>query len=178
LDSEEDKSAVENIKAILSDANPMNSMPAYIKLHRMLAGKLGDLFAIYKNKVKSNYQQAFAKLRELAAEYKVSVDKLPNEDSTIILKTQSKTLYALEKAMDVSDFYTEWAQKLFDIAQIINPEDKTPKIITRIVRTHTLATMHPLRSEADIDEYINNLREKLTKSLKESGKNGQVEIKN
>lgn len=179
LDSEEDKSAIANLKAILSDANPMNSMPAYIKLHRLISGKLGDLFAMYRNKVKTSYQQAFAKLRELAAGYKVSADKLPNEESTIILKTQSKTLYALEKAMDVSEFYTEWAQKLYDIAQLLNPAAPTAsKVITRVVHTHTLATMHPLRSEADIDEYINNLREKLTKSLKESGKNGQVEIKN
>jgi hypothetical protein len=179
LVSEEDKSAITNLKAILSDANPMNNMPAYIKLHRLIAGKLDELFAIYKNNVKASYQQAFAKLRELAAGYKVSADKLPNEESTIILRTQSKTLYALDKAADVSDFYTEWAQKLYDIAQLLNPAAPTaPKVITRVVHTHTLATMHPLRSEADIDEYINNLREKLTKSLKESGKNGQVEIKN
>lgn len=179
LDSEEDKSAVENIKAILSDANPMNSMPAYIKLHRMLAGKINELVEYKRNGVKVAYQTVFAQLRELANQYGVNADVLPKEENTIILKSQSKHLDALDRAVNTaSDFYTEWAQKLYDIAQKITGEKpKAPQVITRIVRAHNLTTTHPLRTEADIDEYISTLRSKLINSLRESGENGQIEVK-
>ena len=180
LISEDDKSAINNLKAILDDVNPMNSMPAYIRLHRMIAGKINELLDIKRNEVKTAYRNVFAQLRELANQYSVSADVLPKEENTIILKSQSKHLDALDRAVNTAaDFYTEWAQKLYDIAQEINGGEKTPpQVITRIVRTHNLTTIHPLRSEADIDEYLNNLRTKLLTSLRESGENGQIEIKN
>lgn len=176
LEGEDDRRAIENLKAILSDKNPMDSMPAYIKLHRLLAGKIDELIDLYRNKVKTAYKQVFEKLQEFAQQYKVPTTILPREGNLVISKTQTKNLYALERATDVSDFYSEWASKLYDLAQA-NGNEVKPQVVSRVLRSSALHTAHPLRSEADIDEYLQSLRAKLLASLKESGKNGQVEIK-
>ena len=177
LVADDDKKALENLKVILTDENPMDSMPAYIKLHRLLNGKLDELLALYRNQVKEAYKQAFNKLRELTNQYNVSDNILPCEENVVISKTTTRNIYALDKAIDTTDFYSEWAAKIYDLAQANGPSTQ-PKVITRVVRASSLATSNPLRSEADVDEYIQALKAKLLASLKESGENGQVEIKN
>ena len=177
LDSEDDKAAINQLRAIVSDTAPMGNMPVYIRLHRLIDGKLNELIALFRNNVKTEYKKTFEQLRTLAQQYHLSATVLPDEEAQVVMKTQSRNLYTLKDAADTANFYTTWATKLYDMAQA-NGNEARPMAVSRILRASSLATATPLRSEADIDAYLQTLRAKLLDSLRESGKNGQVEIKN
>lgn len=176
LNGEEDKATIKNLSAILNDKTPMDSMPAYIKMHRMIAGKIDELVALSRNNVKQAYNTVYDQLHELEAQYKLPSSILPDKDSQIISRTQSTNLYTLQSAANINDFYTEWASKIYDAAQAMGGAAPV-LVVSRIIKSSTLKTSTPLRSEADIDAYLKSLRAKLVASLKESGKNGQLEIK-
>lgn len=172
----DDRKSIEQLKAIESDTMPMDSMPTYLKLYKMLSAKVEELKALKRNQVKQAYRVVFEQLRQIESQLQLDQSILPQEEQMLSVKTQSNNLYALERAADTSDFVDEWERKIYAAMPADAPVVAKPSV--RVLKVGSLVTKKPIKSVADIDEYLGDIRAKLINSLQESGENGQVEIRN
>ncbi len=149
------KDAIESLKAIKTEETPWDNLPTYNRLKRdldkLLQSKRKQLVA----EIESKYNATFDELEHYAAEVKVARNKFANRLVTIQQKTSSQNFYTLQAAIsDLPTFYAEEMRKIN--AAIPHPPVRVRKVIT-------LATHHiePLRTEADVDAYLQELKSQI-----------------
>ena len=167
------------LKAITVDEEPWDRMPAYNKMMRNLNGKLNECKDALIATIKANYDKAFDELEEYAKSVNVSRDKFAQRDATIMLKTSTSNLYALQANANVMEFYEEQTGRInaaISKPQPTKPYDKpaagnsgnvqdppAPRM-RKVVHLDTHCNT-PLRTEADIDRYLQGLKDKLMKYI-------------
>ena len=171
--------ALNRLKGIITDEEPWERMPAYNKMMRNLNGKLNECKDALIATIKANYNKAFDELEEYAKSVNVSRDKFARRDATIMLKTSTNNLYALQANANVTDFYEEQTGRIN--AAISKPQPTKPyekpaagnggKVqeppvprMRKVVHLDTHCNT-PLRTEADIDRYLQGLKDKLMKYI-------------
>lgn len=172
--------ALNRLKAITVDEEPWDRMPAYNKMMRNLNGKLNECKDALIATIKANYNKAFDELEEYARSVNVSRDKFAQRDATIMLKTSTNNLYALQANANVMEFYEEQTGRInAAIPQKPQPtktygpsktgnggnvqEPPAPRM-RKVVHLDTHCNT-PLRTEADIDRYLQGLKDKLMKYI-------------
>ena len=156
----EQKEAVVALKAINTDEEPWEKMPSYMKLKKNINGQLQEKKHELVEDVKTQYNNAFDELEQYAESVKVEREKFAKRDVTISLKTNTNNFYALQaNANSVPTFYEEqW--RIIDSAKPGEPTGR--KRISVRLSTHSTK---PIRSEADIDSYLQTLKEQLMKYI-------------
>ncbi len=170
--SDEYKATVASLKAIKNDEEPWDRLPQYIKMRNSLRTQLTALTDQFKSEIKEKYNAAFDELEKYAEEMKVDRDKFANRDGTILLKTNTTNLYALQAAVgEVSEaLEVQYARINAAVPKKSEPgpDDKDkPKPTTRVRKlihldTHT---SKPMRTEEDVDLYLQKLKEQLMKYI-------------
>lgn len=182
--SDESKHAVSAIKKINDDMEPWNSMTSYLKIMRNIGGELNTSKNKLVEEIKTKYTQLFDELDDYAKSVNVASDHYAKRDSTILKKTNTTNFYALQAALNTSSFYEE-QMTLINNAIVIpapqpfvhdNNDDKyKPKSpVESVVRTRKIVhlnthTTTPMRTEADIDLYLEGLKAELMQYI--GGKN-------
>ena len=177
------------LRAINSDEEPWNKMPAYMKLMKTINGQLQekkkDLVAVITTK----YNTIFDNLEKYASDMQVAREKFAKRDITISLKTNTNNLYALQANLNNSPtFYEEEMQKINaaiqtnpdkpasstkkdeDGGKSVPDEKEThpgPRPRIRKVVTLSTQTTEPMHTEADIDLYLQSLKVQLMQYLGE-----------
>lgn len=164
------KPMVESLKDILTDKEPWNSLPSYLKMMRTLGGKLKECKSKLIATIQENYNKVFDELDDYARSVKVAPDKYSNKEQVITRLTTSNNFYALRANADTTTFYAEEMEKI-DHAIPATPKPTpggndpvpTPKPTPRkrkvvSLNTHTSS---PLRTEADVDLYLKSLKAEL-----------------
>ena len=168
--------ALNRLKTIETDEEPWDRMPAYNKMMRNLNGKLNECKDALIATIKCNYNKAFDELEEYAKSVNVSRDKFVQRDATIMLKTSTHNLYALQANANVAEFYEEQMGRINAAIPKPNPQPANPyntpaagngsKVqepaprMRKVVHLDTHCNT-PLRTEADIDRYLQGLKNKL-----------------
>lgn len=176
---EDQSDVLDSLKAIFDDKEPWDRMPSYNKIMRNLNGKLGECREALIATIKANYNKAFDELEEYANSVKVSRDKFAQRDATIMSKTSTKNLYALQANANIADFYEEQTARInaaipkpmqnstkpYDTTSesgsgnSVHEAESTPRI-RKVVHLDTHYNI-PIRTEADIDIYLQKLKDKL-----------------
>lgn len=174
---DDQQEALQHLKAITADEEPWDKMPAYNKMKRNLEGRLNECKEALIATVRANYNKAFDELEEYAKSVNVSRDKFAQRDATIMLKTNTHNLYALQANANISEFYEQ--QTACINAAIPRPESKPVQPydkpanenggsvreapVSRMRKVVHLDTHYntPIRTEADIDRYLQGLKTKL-----------------
>lgn len=163
------QSTVLSLRNIVTDEQPWNDMPSYMKIMRNLNGMLGERKQALVETVKANYNRVFDELDEYAASVGVAKDKYARRDTTIYQKTSSSNFYALQATADTARFQEEQMQHINDAIpapptqqsgsgqtqqqQVPQPQPRKRKVIH--INTHTT---QPMRTEADVDLYLASLK--------------------
>lgn len=171
------------IRAILTDEEPWDKMPSYMKMMRTLNGQLGECKTHLIEKIKSNYNKVFDELEQYANEVNVPRDKFAKRDITISLKTSTSNFYALQANADTRDFYEEEMKKINSAipapppstpggngngGSTPNPTDPQPKPRMRKIVHLNTHTTKPMRSEADVDIYLAGLKAELMQYINDN----------
>ena len=150
--------SVRSLRAIKDDKEPWDRMPSYTKLQKMLNAKLQEKKKELVKDIEDKYNAAFDELEKYAESAKVERDKFAKRDTTITQKTNTNNFYA----NSVPQFYEEQMKKIDD-AKPGDPSGRKRKVVH--LSTHT---SQPMRTEADIDLYLQSLKVQLMKHLDEN----------
>ncbi len=160
--SEEHQQTAKAIRGILTDEEPWDKMPSYMKMMRTLNGLLGERKTQLIEKIKVNFGKAFDELEQYAKEVGVSRDKFAKRDITISLKTSTSNFYALQANADTRDFLEEEMRKI----NASGGNQSKPRM-RKIVHLNTHTTK-PMRSETDVDIYLAGLKAELMQYINEN----------
>ncbi len=151
----------DEIKSIKDDMRPWDNLPKYLRYMRSLNGMLQGCRQELEGKIKKNYEVVFDELEGYARENGVSTDIIPDRNSTIQSKCATNNLYALQVNLNTSEFRRE-QYKNINVA-INDANRRNPRIRETInITTHTIM---PLRTEADVDEYLQKLKAEIMNHL-------------
>ena len=170
--SAEEQKTVEVLKAIKKDEQPWERLPQYIKMRKQLAAALKTLTDGFVAQIREKYNAAFDELEKYAEDVKVPRDKFAKREITIMLKTNTTNLYALQAAInDVSSFREGEYIKINAAVPEPPKEPKDPakpeppkQRVRKIVHLNTHYTK-PMRTEQDIDDYLQSLKEQLMQHI-------------
>lgn len=181
LTDEQQQKTVETIRAILTDEEPWDKMPSYMKMMRTLNGQLGECKTQLVDKIKANYNKVFDELEQYANEVNVPRDKFAKRDITISLKTSTSNFYALQANADTRDFMEEEMKKINSAipapppstpggngGSTPNPAGPQPKPRMRKIVHLNTHTTKPMRSEADVDIYLAGLKAELMQYINDN----------
>lgn len=155
---EDQNEALKRLRAINDDMEPWDNMPAYLKMMRNLAGRLDECKATLIDTIKANYNKVFDDLEEYAANMKVDREKFAKREVTITQKTNTGNFYALQSNANIESFFEEQMKKINEAVPHKNGRTR------KVVHLHTHTT-HPIRTEADIDLYLQGLKAELMQHI-------------
>lgn len=178
--SDESKNALIALKKINNSMEPWDTMPSYIKIMRNIGGELKDSKNKLVEDIKTKYTKLFDELDEYAKSVNVASDKYAKRDSTIFQKTNTTNFYALQAALSTSSFFEEQMILINDAIVIPAPQspapepdddkDKPKPPVQPVMRTRKIVhlnthTTTPIRTEADIDLYLEGLKAELMQHI-------------
>ena len=150
-----------------------------IKMRNSLTAALDEQRNAIREEIKKAYNETFDLLERSAETQDVSKSILSDRAITIQLKTKSNSLSVLRININTDDFYAEQASKIQ--AEVIRRKPKTPpypvpqdeddrnnthvceeKFTNMSLNTRTVT---PLKSEKDVNEYLEKLRIQLMEKI-------------
>lgn len=158
--SDEHQESVKALKAINLDEEPWNSMPSYTKLFRTLDGLLKEKKEKLYKVIEEKYYAVHEELLQYADSAQVSRDKVADIDATIIKKKSSNNFFALQANADTTDYLQQQIKLIDDL----RPKDQTSTRRKKVVQLHT-HTLMPLKTEKDVDSYLQSLKNELMQHL-------------
>lgn len=180
----DDKTNADNLKALLTDEWPIDSMRAYNKLKTAVEAALKTLRDDYIQKVKDSYTKAYEELKKLASYEGVDTAIIETAEHAASSKIITSNLDSLKSNANTDQYYktnvdrisTEKARKT--PATKVGPDNPTkivdsyddkgkgdggstlqmPKLKTISLSTRTTRI---LRNSADVDAYLENLKSQI-----------------
>lgn len=165
---------VGSLLAIESDETPMNKMPAYNRLQKETQHKIDDIRKDYLQKIHAKYEDVIARLHEVAKTNNVPDTFVPTVESATAVFDVTMSLDRLSAAMNVEQFYADRvAVILAEVERIraakapaTTPDAPArPQRRTKQYRLRT-STTKIIKSETDVDAYLESLRRQLLDELK------------
>lgn len=169
--------AVDELVKIKTDSWPIAGLRGYIKLQRQLSGALDQVREELREKIRVAYNEQFDYLEQVAEQQNVPVSVLSDREATILIKTSPTNILVLQNSINTDAFYQEQVERIMSYkpatpatpqsgtgGQTPTPTPSTPqkKIHQASLQTKTKL---PIETEADIDKYLEGLREQLMKLL-------------
>ncbi len=173
------KKELPTLRAILEDQEPWEHFPPYWKLKRAVSNCIDESRAQLVNEIKAKYNEVIDSLEKYAAEHNVSRNVFADRNTVLAQKTSSNNLYALKFNLDASDFNNAQLRKINEAIEeakakeIIDkdPKGDNPKVepirLRKVISLKT-ETVHPMRSEADVDQYLANLKAEIMKHISDN----------
>lgn len=174
------QTSVDALQAILKDEEPWDKMPSYNKLMKNLNGQLQDKKRELEEVIRSKYVAVYQELEKYADKMGVPYDKFMKKDIAISLKTNTNNFHALKSNADTTDFFEEQINRINAavIPETLYPKQEEGEIgcvqddggrttttqpQPRIIKVVRLKTHYPdpIRSESDIDDYLQTLKTQL-----------------
>ena len=152
--------AVSDFIKLKNDPWPISGLRGYIKLQRQLSGILDGVRNELRSKVCDAFSETFRQLRHICEKNNVDVNILAKEDVIIQQKTSPSNILQLNNNLRTDEFYQEQVVK---ILAATNNDDDNDKMVKNI--TLNTKTLHPLKTTADIDDYLSRLRTQLMKAI-------------
>ena len=174
---DDQKDVIVKLKDIRTDMQPYDNIPSYRKMKMNLEGRLKECKASLVETIKINYNKAFDELEEYATTVKVDRASFAQRDATLLTRTNSNNFYALQANANVAGFYEEQMKRINEaIPKPTKPAEpykpatpgdpvhvSEPPVTPRkrkLVHLNTHTTQ-PMRTEEDIDLYLNGLKAEL-----------------
>ena len=149
---------VKSLKSIINEPWPIDKMVPYNKMMRELNAQLEEVKKTKVLEIERVYNDIFDQLEKFAASKDVDRDSFARRDVSIMQKKNSSNILMLENNINTSnDFYNE---QLDIIIKASSPSAKP----VRNIRLN-IQTFEPLKSEAEIDEYLQGLKKQLMKFI-------------
>jgi len=171
---------VHSLKSILNEPWPIDKMAPYNKMMRELSAQLEEVKKAKTSEIERIYNGIFDTLEEFATSKNVNRDCFAKRDITIMQKKSTSNILALENHINTSnDFYTQQLDIIIKHIPVTStsptklPKDEGNKTLvnptpaikpTRNVKLN-IQTTKPLKSEAEIDDYLQNLKNQLMKFI-------------
>ena len=155
---DDQQEALRSLRAVTTDEEPWERMPSYTKLQKTINGKLQEKKKELIQIITDKFNAVFDDLEQYAESVNVSRDKFAKRDVTISLRTNTNNFYALQANASTKEFQEEQMRKINDA----KPTSGGRKRILVNLSTHTT---QPIRSEADIDSYLQGLKAELMQHL-------------
>lgn len=167
---------VEQIQAIKEDEWPKQNMKDYIRLRKELSFHLDEVKKKLKERIKEEYNKTFDQLEQGCLEQGIDKSILPSRDTIIYLRTNSDNISMLQSNLSTDNFFAEQAAKIAMAAQAkkpaVDPIDPgkttpTPAPVTMVNKQLITRTTAPLKTEADVDQYLQSLKKQIMQSINE-----------
>lgn len=171
---EDCQEAITELKGILSDEWPIDSIPMYNRCMRMLNAKLDETRKQLKEEIGQAYRTTDEELQSIAAD--MQVPYLRTIDAVIMQRTNSQNIATLKMNLNTDEYYAGEVKKIQAEANAKadttpkNPSapSSTPAAKPRIkqvtLRTRSTGT---LKSASDVERYLDALRSQLMKNIDE-----------
>ncbi|MCD8202469.1 MAG: BREX system P-loop protein BrxC, partial [Prevotella sp.] len=176
------KIVADELKAIQTDMLPWDKLPKYFKYMRTLKGLLQERRKELEDQIKKKYEEVFDEVESYARESGVSTDIIPDRNTKIESICATNNLYALKNNLDTSNFRREQYKNINDAINEANKQKHdeqtqdggdgigtnpapSPKPRIRETINITTHTFMPLRTEADVDEYIQKIKAEIMNHL-------------
>ena len=147
----------EDLKKILTDAWPIDKMPAYNKQKRNVEGAISEVRPQMVKKVEKAYDECYDQLTQLLQNLGIPEYRLPDKATTLLTKTNTESLHALRHYEDTTDFFNEQVAKINKYAE----EKNKKKVISVSLKTKSKT----IRTEADVDAYLAELKNQIMPRL-------------
>lgn len=177
------KADADELKKILSDEWPVDSMRAYGKLRNSVSSAIGAIRQEYIGKIRKAYEEAYETLKTVAEEQGVPVSTIRPVESEITVKTTTESLDRLQINANADAYLNDnlakiAAEKARLVAQ--QPQPAVPgsgsaagatgtsthhsarKLVTVQLRTRTTSS---LKTEADVDNYLADLKQQIMANI-------------
>lgn len=166
LDNEAHQAAMEFIN-ILTDTQPMQNMPGYLRYLRMLKGKLEEVKNELRERITKAYRETEQQLINIAQEQ--GVPYTSNVDNVIIIKTQPQNIANLKLNCNTDEYYKTQVAKILSAVPTPatgtapRPGDDTRAPQPARIKNVRLSTRSnsKLTTAQDVDNYLNTLRSQL-----------------
>ncbi len=167
---------VKSLKSIIDEPWPIDKMVPYNKMMRELNAQLEEVKKTKVLEIERVYNDIFDQLEKFATSKNVDHNSFAKRDITIMQKKNSSNILMLENNINTSnDFYNEQLDIIIKHIPIPHipkdkPKDKDTKNEIEIVKQTrnvklNIQTFEPLKSEAEIDEYLQGLKKQLMKFI-------------
>ena len=189
--TDDKKTAADNLKALLTDEWPIDSMRAYNKLKASVETALKTLRSQYIDKIKEAYTTTYEQLKNLASYEGVDTSIIETVDHAITSKTTAASLDSLLANVNTDSYYQSNVGKITaakaakaatsassgsarstgtDSSSSVSgygPHSggstlQQPKTATINLRTRTTRI---LRNSADVDAYLENLKAQIMRHI-------------
>ena len=154
------------------DPWPISGLRSYIKLQRQLSGALDEVRNVLREKIRNAYNEQFDYLCQVAEKQHVPTTVLADRENTIRVKTTPCNILVLQNNINTDAFYQEQIERIMSYSQPTPPSEEgggtqPPVKPTKRIRQASLQTKTklPITNAADIDHYLEGLREQLLKLL-------------
>ncbi len=172
--SQEDQEAVNMLVLIKDDKEPWSKMQLYFKLQKELSAKIEEERQRLREIIKCDSHNAYDEQTAYAKSKGVPCDAIAQLDATLILKTSSQSCHALTNYADTSAFYAEQLERINAAIPkpsapqggTNEPQPSAPIIRRKVIPINTHTTQ-PLRTEADVDLYLQSIKAEILKHLDE-----------
>ena len=164
----EEQEKVEQIQAIKTDEWPKQNMKDYIRLRKELSFMLDEVKSKLRKQIAANYDETYAQLEDGCAQQGVDKSILPDKDMVIRSKTQSENILVLQSNLSTDAFFAEQSERILKAKPKPggggggNPPSKPT--INKVLSTRTTA---PLKTEEDVDRYLQQLKKQIMNSINE-----------
>ncbi len=183
--SGDDKLSADNLKALVSDEWPIDSMRAYNNLRKTVESALKTIRDEYVNKVKNAYAEAYNKLVELAAHEGVEPGVIETAEHAAASKTTTANLDGLTANVNTDQYYKTNVAKIqaekarrtaatgsgasASVDGQYGQTDNDERCVVQVPKSQTIrlktTTTRVLRNASDVDAYLANLREQIMKHI-------------
>lgn len=144
-----EQETVNNLRAILTDDNPMRNLATYKALKERLEQALNKVKEDFRERIRVAYTQEDERLTSIAAEQGVTYHS--RVDVRIQQKTQSNNIAVLQNNINTDEFFQEESAKLLSAKT-----GKTPPTVK--IQTRSKST---LKTAEDVDKYLAGLRKQI-----------------
>lgn len=166
-----------SLKSILDEPWPIDKMVPYNKMMRDLSAQLEEVKKAKTVEIERIYNELFDTLEQFAIAKNVGRDCFAKRDITIMQKKGTSNILALENNRNTCDnFYEQQLNIIIGHIPVATPQPKQPESgsgivvpeapvkLTRNVRL-SVQTPEPLKSEVEIDAYLQGLKKQLMKFI-------------
>ena len=181
----DDKTNAENLKALLTDEWPIDSMRAYNKLKTAVESALRTLRNDYIQKVMDAYTKTYEQLKNLASNEGVDTAIIETAEHAASSKTTTSNLDSLKSNVNTDQYYQINVDKISaekaaakpgfgsgtssvvsgyggqsgngGVTVLQQPKSRTLRLSTRTTRI--------LRNSADVDAYLENLKSQIMRHI-------------
>ncbi len=174
---DEAKEDIDELKAIISDAEVFNHFQDYRRLMKALKARLATRRDEMLQQVRNAYEQLYDQIGTIAADKQVETSFLPDlENELSKIKSSAMSLYQLRDKIDTSDLYTNYVKHINEeVAKRETPPQpgpgpepgpskKTAPKPINVIKLNTAITI-PLKTEQDVDLYLAALKEQLMQHI-------------